>query len=251
MARQILGLGGNPIRYEDFIEQVMLKNGGIAPLKLLYQEKWNYIDKNSVKGKTPDLTIQERVQRLDKFTKIGLGVYALTYKINDLNNDHKTEPATVEEKKERKHATIQGMLIEIGNNKKEIANTYTNDKNWFFENKKLGNLTTIKFIPNFTYPNIIKDSVRFSDVIWFNDRGFPSHIYEVEYSTDFRDAFVKFMELQDFNTIFTCVSDKDRRNKFDLEIQKSSFKPIRDRVSFRTYEEIKAEYNHSLYKSIL
>lgn len=77
MSRQILDLAGNPIRYEDFIEKVMLKNGGFAPLKLLYEEKWNYIDQNSIQGKTPNMTIQERVQRLNKFTRIASGIYAL------------------------------------------------------------------------------------------------------------------------------------------------------------------------------
>jgi putative restriction endonuclease len=89
MSRKILDLAGKPTRYEDFIEQAMLKNGGFAPLKLLYEEKWNYIDKNSVDGLTPNMTIQERVQRLAKFTRIASGVYALTdfiKKIDENNN---------------------------------------------------------------------------------------------------------------------------------------------------------------------
>ena len=90
MSRQILDLAGNPTRYEDFIEQVMIKNGGFTPLKLLYEEKWKYIDKNSVKGKTPDMTIQEKVQRLDKFIRIASGIYALAdfvKKIEENNNE--------------------------------------------------------------------------------------------------------------------------------------------------------------------
>lgn len=89
MSRKIFDLAGNPIRYEDFIEKVMLKNGGFTPLKLLYEEKWNYIDQNSVEGKTPNMTIQERVQRLDKFTRIASGIYTLTDFIKkiDENND--------------------------------------------------------------------------------------------------------------------------------------------------------------------
>jgi putative restriction endonuclease len=89
MSRQILDLAGNPIRYEGFIEQVMIKNGGFASLKLLYEEKWKYIDQNSVEGRTPDMTIQERVQRLGKFTRIASGIYALADFIKkiDENND--------------------------------------------------------------------------------------------------------------------------------------------------------------------
>ena len=49
--------------YSEAIEQVMLHNGYFAPLKLIYREIWNYKDKTEITGKTPDMTIQERVQR--------------------------------------------------------------------------------------------------------------------------------------------------------------------------------------------
>lgn len=66
------------LTYSEAIEQVMLNNGFYAPLKLLYEQIWNYKDKSKIKGKTPDMTIQERVQRDERFTRIGKGVYALT-----------------------------------------------------------------------------------------------------------------------------------------------------------------------------
>lgn len=66
------------ITYSEAIEKVMLDNGFYAPLKLLYEQIWNYKDKSKIVGKTPDMTIQERVQRDQRFTRIGKGVYALT-----------------------------------------------------------------------------------------------------------------------------------------------------------------------------
>ncbi|NJM54408.1 MAG: hypothetical protein HC846_14140 [Blastocatellia bacterium] len=66
------------LTYSDAIEQVMLHNGYFAPLKLLYKEIWNYKDKSKIVGKTPDFTIQERVQRDPRFTRIAKGIYALT-----------------------------------------------------------------------------------------------------------------------------------------------------------------------------
>ena len=89
MGRKIFNLKGEITRYEDFIEQVMIKNGGFAPLKLLYEEKWKYIDKNSVLGKSSNKTIQEKVQRLNKFTRIASGMYALTDFVKKIeeNND--------------------------------------------------------------------------------------------------------------------------------------------------------------------
>ncbi len=235
--------------YSDAIEQVMLNNGYFAPLKLIYREIWKYKDKNEIVGKTPNLTIQERVQRDKRFTKIGLGVYALTEQLDKL---HKIEPPKTEkEKQERTHATIQGMLLEIGNNQKDISETYTNDKKWIFENKTLGSLATLQKVPSFTFSHIIEDSVTFADVIWFNERLFPKVIFEVECSTDFRDAFIKFMELQDFQTRFYCISDNNRRNKFEKEKCKSAFSAIKNRVDFLTYEQVENDYKRAIQKNFI
>src|SRR3989339_1421678 len=114
------------ITYSEAIEKVMLHNGFFAPLKLIYKEIWQYKDKSKIKGLTPNFTIQERVQRDKRFTKIGLGVYALTKYLDKLPKEPIAK--TKEQKQERLHTTIQGMLIEIGNNKNEVENTYTNDK---------------------------------------------------------------------------------------------------------------------------
>ena len=146
-------MANNRFTYSEAIEQVMLKNGYFAPLKLIYKKIWEYKDKANITGKTPNNTIQERVQRDKRFTRIGLGVYALTehleklHRINELQN--------LQNPKERKHAAIQGMLLEIGNFKNDISDTYTNDKNWIFQGKKLGNLSTIGQVPYFTYNEII------------------------------------------------------------------------------------------------
>lgn len=232
--------------YSEAIEQVLLNNGYIAPLKLIYKEIWKYKDTEKVKGKTPNATIQERVQRDKRFTKIGLGVYALTEYLDKLPKlgQIKNEKEIVE----RKHVAIQGMLLEIGNHLKEVSDTYTNDRNCIFEQKKLGSLATLKTVPMFTYEHIIKDSIAFADVIWFNERMFPKKIFEVEHSTDFRDAFIKFMELQDFQTEFCCISDESRRSKFEKEKGKFAFKPIADRISFLTYEQVENDYKVALSK---
>lgn len=238
--------------YSDAIEQVMLNNGYIAPLKLLYKEIWNYKDRSSIKGKTPQMTIQERVQRDERFTRIGLGVYALTDKIHLLKKQE--FPKTETERIKTRHGEIQGMLLEIGNARKDVKETYTNDKKFIFQNKTLGSLATIQSVPMFTYEKIVKKSATFADVIWFNgeeDRLFPSHIFEVENSTDFRDAFLKFLEMQYFLTEFVCVSPLDRKTKFENEIDRVAFRPIRDRIRFLSYENIENDYNVSLSKTYI
>lgn len=233
------------ITYSQGIRKVMLENGGFAPLKLIYEKIWKYKDKSVIRGLTPNYTIQERVQRDPQFTKIGLGVYALTDFLERLEIDKLSFERT-ENTKTREHAQIQGMLLEIGNFRK--FDTYTNDKKWVFENKTLGGLATLDKIPTFTYSNIIEDSISFVDVAWFNLRGFPARIYEVEDSTDFRDAFIKFKELEYFTTEFYCVADsnENRKRKFEREISKNAFETIKARTKFITYEDVKITHQNEI-----
>lgn len=245
-------MSGKDLTYSEAIEQVMLNNGFIAPLKLLYREVWKYKDISKIKGVTPDKTIQERVQRDERFSRIGLGVYALKDKLNLLEKE--PTPKTEAEKIRSRHGEMQGMLLEIGNSKKEVAETYTNDKKVVFQNKTLGNLATIPDVPMFTYRKIVEKSARFADVIWFRgeaDRLFPSHVFEVENSTDFRDAFLKFLEMQYFVTEFICVSPPERKPKFEVERDRTAFRPIRDRIRFLSYDQVVSDYNVSLSKTYI
>lgn len=232
--------------YSEAIEKVMIDNYGFAPLKLIYQNIGKYRQKT---GQTPDNTIQERVQRDDKFIRIELGVYALAEYSNKLPKAIK--PKNKAEKKAREHASIQGMLLEIGNYKQGISGTYTNDKKWVFGKQKLGNIATLKKVPPFTYKNIIEQSVKFADVIWFNERDFPNSIFEVEHSTDFSRALIKFVELQDFMVKFCCVAPENRKNKFNRELNKSAFNAVANRVQFRTYQQIENDYQHTLKETYL
>jgi hypothetical protein len=71
------------LTYSEAIEKVILDNGGYAPLKYIYDNIEKYRKKT---GLTPDNTIQERVQRDNRFTRIAKGVYALTDFVNKLEN---------------------------------------------------------------------------------------------------------------------------------------------------------------------
>jgi len=225
----------NWLTFSDAIEQVLLHNGYYAPLSIIYKEFEKYRLKT---WKTPDKTIQERVQRDKRFTKIWYWVYALTEYLHLLPQEK--EVKTKKQKTERMHSRIQWMLIEIGN--MEGFDTYTPDVNGIFDNKEIGKLTTLKEIPPFTYERIIKNSIKFVDVIWFNKRWFPEVLIEVENSTDFRDWFVKMNELQDFKTKFLFIAPDERRGKFDKEKAKSVFVNIAQRCELRNYEIIEKWY---------
>lgn len=233
--------------YEEAIEQVMRDNGGFASLQQIYNDIWAFKDRSKIVGKTPHNTIQERVQRSKKFFRIGLGVYGLSELKNTLLIKE-PQPNNKEQKIEKMHARIQGMLIEIGNIRG--FDTYTNDKSWIFDGKKLGMLSSLKNVPAFTYQQIIDKNIAFCDVVWFSGDEFlyPTRICEVEHSTDFRDALLKFKELEFFNSEFYCISTINRKDKFEREVNRKAFDSIKSRVSFLSYDDIISAYEYERRK---
>jgi len=232
-------MSGSEITFSQGIEKVMLNNGYLASLQHIYKEFPKY---RPLTGKTPFKTIQERVQRDNRFTRIGVGVYGLT---EFLQNIQKAEmPKKKKERAEFQHTRIQGMLLEIGEQRQ--YGTYTPDSNKTFDGKKLGLVTSINECPPFTFPHIIEQSVKYIDVIWFNPRKFPSHAFEIEHSTDFRGALIKFTELQDFTTKFFLIAPQERHEKFKTEISKRAFEPIAERCNFRSYQNIEEYYQKLL-----
>lgn len=92
----------------------------------------------------------------------------------------------------------------------------------------------------------MNDSIRFVDVIWFNERGFPARLFEVENSTDFRAGFIKFNEIQDFRSDFFFVAPETRKQKFETEKSKSAFNNISGRCSFLDYVYVEDWYNYEI-----
>ena len=229
--------------FKDAIIRIMRDNNGHASVKLLSRKLPEYIDMSRIKGKTPLATMRRELQR-GHFIRIGFGVWAL----NDARLPSAPTPKTQKEEKERKHADIQGMLLEIGNNRDECADTYTPDRKGIFDQMYLGSIATIDEIPHFTYDHIIK-TVRYADVIWFSERKFPHSVFEVEHSTNFVNALTKFCDLQDFNARFCCVAESSREDKFEREVNRPAFKAIKDRCEFITYESVEHDYNIALQKT--
>ncbi len=222
------------ITYSKAIEMVLRDNGGYAPLKLIYKNLDNYRPRT---GKDPDATIRERLQREDRFTCIGYGVYALTKQLAKVPRPKKASTSMGQ-----KHADIQGMLIEIGN--MQSFDTYTPDKKHFFGNKQLGKIITMETIPVFTTKETIINKSKYIDVIWFNDREFPQVAFEVEHTSDFNDSLLRLFELQDFNTQFILVAPNGRKTKYNKEVGRSIFKDIKNRCHFMDYSEIEDHYNN-------
>lgn len=233
------------ITYAEAMEKVMEANGGFAPLPLLYREIGKYKDMSKMRGKTPDYTIQEKAQRDPRFVRIGLGLYALK-SWQDSGRLVTPPPAkTKAEQKVRKHAEIQSKLILIGNHNPEVKDTYTNDKNTAFTGGTLGGIATLNMLPQFTYEKNLK-SASFADVVWMNERGYPSHLFEVEHSTKFVNALTKFCDLQNFFAKFICVADETRKPAFERHLERPAFKAMKGRCAFFTYEQVESDYEQRL-----
>lgn len=226
------------LTWSEAIEKFMFENGYFATLKKLHQEVPKL---KKYAGLTPHKTINERVQRDPRFTKISPGLWALTKYLDKLPpNLNPRIPRSEEEKIQQTHSSIQGLLLEIG--KSEGFNTYTPDKNSPYINGRLGNFATLEEMPKFTYEPVVK-RVSTIDVIWFNKRGYPCNAIEVEHTTNYRNSLLKFLELQDFVTRMTIVSFQKRIREFEKEIKSVAFREIINRCVFFSYEQIEQIYS--------
>jgi len=132
------------------------------------------------------------------------------------------------------HEEIEGILLELGN----LLNfdTYTADKSKEYKGKRLGEISTLKEIPHFTYPRIL-DTVRDVDVIWFKD-DFPRYCFEVEHTTDVSKGLLRLYQIKELPSKFFIVAPSSRVSKFEAEIRKDPFYRVRSKYTFRSYSEL-------------
>ena len=237
--------------WSEVIEMVIIELGYIATLKQIYQTAPKF---KKFSGITPHKTINERVQRDDRFFKLRPGLYGLKSHLDRLPDEYNPNVSkTIEQENIITHSYIQGMLIEVGN--MLGYKTFCPDKSGKFLTKRLDEITTQKEVPLFTFENIINKSVRYIDVVWFNERQFPKRVIEVENTTDVRDGLIKFVKLQDFMTDMMIIAPQSKIEKFNTEIVKTAFVSIKDRVKFFDYDYVEKLYHHQVasqqFKSFL
>lgn len=231
----------------EAITKVMEDNGGTASLQMIYQEIGKYYP--SIKSSSEweagiRGVLYREVQNKRRFKKIGLSIYALdsyTEKDKPIPNDCI-----------RMHSYIEGICIELGNYNEYL--TYTADPSAHYrDNIVLKDIATLPIIPDFTYPQIIKEARRI-DVLWFNKRGlkFPKYVFEVVDSINtMNGAFNRSIQLSNFLTHFTIVAPEQHREKFRQTIDLEVYQHRRDRFSFINYDEITELYESTVKKSQL
>jgi hypothetical protein len=231
------------MKWNNLIENIMIKNKGLASLNLLYSEAGKYKDLPSGDWQKTLRKVLCREVNRGRFKKIGLGVYALSNYKKDVNSAYsfalKNVPVDEYIKNIRDcHSTIEGMLIETGNF--FGYTTFTCDLNKKFDGKKLKELCGITNIPNFTYPKLIK-LISKSDVVWFAETTkllFPKSIFEVELTTNFTSSLLKMYQLLNFDAKFILVAPEKRKTKFEDTINRDPFYKEQNRFLFRSFEDV-------------
>lgn len=221
----------------EIVIETMRTNGGYATFSQLN----HLIDFSTWATKTPQASVRRIVQQSDAFFRIQPGLWALTeYK------DEVLKKFALKEKDEHTeeiftHGYYQGLLVEIGNMKSFATYVPAQDKNRLFLEHPLCEITKMTDIPNFIYPNLVSRA-RTVDVIWFNDRGLPNSLFEVEHSTDIQNSVTKFCDLQDFNSRFMIIAPEHRHAQFDKVMEHSAFKDVRNLIKFVNYETIVCQH---------
>lgn len=207
----------------------MRANGGYATLGHLYKAalqiagvKWE--------TKTPFKSINRIVQDPRYFFRIRPGLWALLEAKGKLPADLTKKP-----KPESDHTYYQGLLVELGNLRKQRTFVPKQDRGKAFLGKPLGSLITVEEIYPFTYREIVERAARV-DVIWFDQRKFPSEFIEVENTTDMQGAFLKFVIFDAFNARFRVVAPAPRKREFESKLAHPSFLSVARRTIFTSYD---------------
>jgi hypothetical protein len=148
------------------------------------------------------------------------------------------------------HTYYQGLAVEWGNFRGLRTTVPFQDRNKRFLAKPLGQVCSLDRCPNFTYSDLVAKASAV-DVVWFNERRLPSAFLEVEFTTDFTNALLKFCELQDFRASVTVIADSARRRAYEAKIGLAAFRPIRDLVSFVDFELLARNHANAAERSAL
>lgn len=236
-------------QYEAVIETLKLL-GGIATLGKLNQEVLK-IEDCEWKTKTPFASIRRIVQLRPEIYKVRRGLWALV----SCKQTHEANGIVVENEKNKyskivqefNHAYYQGLLVEIGNERKWDTYVPNQDRNKQYSNNTLGDVSTLKKIPPFTYDRLMKRCSTI-DVIWFNNHGMLNSLFEIEHSTDIKNSLLKYTDLKDFYTNMYIVADEHRRTEFDRVMNYVGFEALKNkhRVQFIDYASVEQTYERVL-----
>lgn len=225
------------ITQEQQVVNALKSQGGWATLRRLYE----VIDFSTWSTHTPAASVRRIVQTSNNIIKIQPGLWALKEYEKEVLSRFKVQSGNKRSEEIFTHSYYQGLLVEIGNIHGLSTFVPAQDKHKLYLGTELKELAKSTSLPPFTYANLLRKA-KTIDVVWFNCRNMPSHFYEVEHTTDFKNSLSKFYELQDFFANFYIVAGSQRKREFLDKLHLSIFNDIKDRVRFISYEQVVARH---------
>jgi hypothetical protein len=225
------------MKQHEAVIQAMRDRGGFSTLAMLYAEALR-VPGSHWSTKTPQASIRRIVQEHPAFFRIRPGLWGLCEMRREIEQRLLIPPGTPGRKPqatEFDHTYFQGLAVQWGNFQRFGTTVPSQDRNKQFLGRPLGGVCSLDKCPEFTYPHLISKA-KFVDVVWSNERRLPSAFIEIEFTTDFNNALIKFCEFQDFRARLTVIADAACRRAYDAKIGLAAFRPIRDLVSFIDFE---------------
>jgi len=134
------------------------------------------------------------------------------------------------------HSDIQAKLLLIGSYLN--YRTYTPDRSKQSIYGTLGDLCSEKDIPTDSIPKLSVDTIKYVDVIWFDEEGYPTHAFEVEHTTDVTKGLLRLYQIHKLRIRLYVIAEEDSRSKFDREVRKNPFVNIKREFVFKNYQEL-------------
>ena len=230
----------------DDVERALVELGGYATLADLYKripvQQWG--------TKTPFATVRRILQMDPRFFRIRPGLWGLSARRNSiLDSLQIAETAPEEQQQAFDHTYYQGLALMIGRLRGYEVFAPKPDRGKPFLGEPLGARVSLQEFPRFTYDSLCQRAQTI-DVIWFHTREaglFPNAYFEIEHTTDFNNALIKFAEFQDFRVRFYIVARRERQGEFQKRITAAAFDAIRSWVKFVDYETLVRLYEREVY----
>jgi len=136
------------------------------------------------------------------------------------------------------HYDLQAKLVLVGSYLNYRTFVPAPDKNKQTVFGVLGDLCTEKEIPVGSIPGLSLNTVKFVDVIWFDEEGYPTHAFEVEHTTDITKGLLRLYQVHKLRIKMFIISEEINKGKFQREVAKSPFAKIKSEFVFKNYDEL-------------
>lgn len=173
--------------------------------------------------------------------------YILTHEIpeKEVHVQYTEEKLEISEIKEiSAHEQAESVLLELGN----IFGyeTYTPDVMKSYNNKKLGDIATLKEIPKGFFAQDILDVIQRIDIIWFK-KEVPEYCFEVEHTTDVIKGLWRLYQIEQLKGVrFFIIAPSQAFADFEKFMLRRPFKDIKEKCLFKSYDDLVSLYNSAM-----